>query len=230
MILKPKNNRVNSMLKLFIFAIILLYSSITSAQPFIVSVIGDSMAHPIGVQLQEIGRRNAGSLIVYRNAIGSSGLAQNDIVNWRVEAARRLRQQSPDIVIIVLGTNDAVGIDNYPFESEGWSRLYSQRVREMLDIAQRHSRFVYWVGVPPMRNENFSSRISRVNETIHNTMRNRRNTQFINVWENFNGAFVEFFRGQRIRETDGIHYTHAGARQIAQQLAFVIPFQLSMIQ
>lgn len=224
---KTKINGLNSMLKLLIFAIILFYSSITSAQPIIVSVLGDSMAHPIGVQLQEIGRRNAGSLLVHRNAFGSSGLVQNDIINWRVEGRRILERQSPNIVIIVLGTNDAIGIENYAFDSDGWSRLYSQRVSEMLDIAQRHSRFVYWVGVPPMRNQNFSNRIFRVNQVISNVINNRRNVQFFDTWQNFYGLFVEFSEGRRIRETDGIHYTHAGARQIAERLAFIIVFQLN---
>ena len=216
--------------KFIFFTLVLLISTVGYAQPYTVSVLGDSMAHPIGVQLERLSLRdNRRSLIVHRNAIGSSGLAQNNIVNWRTEAQATLTRQNPDIVVIVLGTNDAVGISPYQFGSEGWQRLYTQRVREILDIATRHSRFIYWVGVPPMRNLNFSNKIYQVNQAIIAATRGRSNVVFIDMWERIGRTFSEFYRGQRIRETDGIHYTHAGGRLVAEILAFIIQFQLNLV-
>jgi hypothetical protein len=198
-----------------------------------VAVFGDSLARTVGEELSAMSHRSGRFLVCY-DSQGSTGLSQPELVNWPERAAREIAQWRPQIVVYVFGTNDAVGMINvvninghhnvYEFATPAWRNEYGQRVTRMLDIASDElSRHVIWIGAPIMRSVAFSTRIALINEVARGDIADRPDVIFINAWRRFqntNGSFTYSLpdgqgRPQRVRETDGIHYTQAGGSLLA---------------
>ena len=205
-----------------------------------VAVFGDSLARTVGEELSAMGHRSGRFLVCY-DSQGSTGLSQPELVNWPERAAREITQWRSDVVVYVFGTNDAIGMTHsvninghhnvYQFATPAWRNEYGQRVTRMLDIASDElTRHVIWVGVPIMRNPAFSARVSLINEVARGDIADRPDVLFINAWRRFQdaaGSFSYFLpdghgRPQRVRETDGIHYTQAGGSLLAVDIEAAI--------
>ncbi len=182
-----------------------------------ISVIGDSLSHPIGIQLQRLHP----SVVVHRTSLGGTGLVY-EYQTWLQQTQTALSSNHPAITYIVLGTNDTNGISvSVPFGSPQWDSAYASRVSAIILIALRYSNRVVWVGAPPMRNQNFSVRVQHLNSVVQQTIQSQNNSNigFFSCFALFGGTFSEFSTGnERIRETDGIHLTHLGARIIAANI------------
>lgn len=182
-----------------------------------VAVLGDSLSHPIGIQLQQLHP----ALHVLRNSLGGTGLVY-EYQTWLRQTQASLSRYRPTVTFIVLGTNDTNGLSaSVPFGTPQWDSAYASRVSAILLIALRYSSRVVWVGAPPMRNTNFSTRVQHLNSVVEQAIRNLSNSSvaFFSCFALFGNRFSEFSTGhQRARETDGIHLTRYGARLIAAQI------------
>ena len=65
-----------------------------------------------------------------------TGLARPEIFNWQTEYPAMLAGAKPDVVVVAIGANDGQGfVDNsvvYPFGSDGWMKIYEQRLTDFL--------------------------------------------------------------------------------------------------
>ena len=195
----------------FIITFLLLVLPTTAYSQNVV-VIGDSLAHPIAVQLQFLHP----SITVHRNSLGGTGLVYN-YQTWLSQFNSFLRRNNPSTTFIVLGTNDANNISpSIPFNSTSWNQTYSNRVRTIVYIALQYSHKVVWIGSPPMRNQNFSNKIQHLNFIVQQTINSLHNPNvtFFDCFNLFNNTFNLSYR-----ESDGIHLTHRGARFLANHLS-----------
>ncbi len=83
---------------------------------------------------------------------------------------------------------------------------------------------VLWVGLPPMRDERFNSQASALNE-IYREHAEKAGAKYIDIWDAFadqNGQYAAFgpdVEGQNVKlraGPNGIYFTKAGARKLAQ--------------
>jgi len=196
-------------LKILCFMLVLLLPKSATAQH--IAVIGDSLAYPIAVQLQRLHP----SVTVHRNSLAGTGLVYN-YQTWQSQSQSFLRRYNPSITFVVLGTNDANNISPHiPFQSSRWNTTYANRVTFIINIALRYSNKVVWIGAPPMRNQNFSSRVQHLNTVVRQTIQsiNNPNVVFFDCFMLFNNTFVPSFRA-----SDGIHLSTSGARHIARNM------------
>lgn len=125
----------------------------TAARPITILQIGDSIGEDLGIGLSN----QLGSVKTVRfiaGAVGDTGLANLGYYNWLAQLPLDLSKYHPNVVMIMLGGNDA-----QPFQSGTaivqpdtalWFKIYAQRVATLITEATSTNARVIWVGLPIM--------------------------------------------------------------------------------
>jgi uncharacterized protein len=114
------------------------------------------------------------------------------------------------------------GNGTYEFHTDKWSELYSKRIDETIVALKSKGATVVWVGLPPVRGTKTSADIAYINELFHSRA-DKAGIIYVDVWDGFgdeSGHFTQYgpdFEGQtrRLRTSDGVYFTQAGARKLA---------------
>jgi len=197
-----------------------------SAVSFRVVALGDALAGLLAAGLSEAFEdRPEIGIIDKSNA--SSGLARKDFHDWP-KIAREIAAGSPkiDMAVVMLGENDRQPIvDNgatlEPF-SPRWGEVYAARVEAVVGAFREKGVPVVWVGLPVMKDERYSADMDRLNQ-LARAAATRAGAAHVDLWEAFSdekGRFRDFGpdidgRIVRLRSGDGVHFTEAGARALA---------------
>jgi hypothetical protein len=110
----------------------------------------------------------------------------------------------------------------YEFRTEEWADRYSRRVDATLAALKSSGVPVFWVGLPSIRGSKSTSDMLYLND-LYRTRAEKAGVTYVDVWDGFvdeNGRYVvqgPDFEGQtrRLRVSDGVHFTRAGARKLA---------------
>jgi hypothetical protein len=192
-----------------------------------VTVIGDSLAENLAAGLTDAFEDNP-EVQVSRRTRTSSGLVRDDFFDWR-RTAREIAS-GPDRIthaVVMLGSNDrqplrdASGAVLDPF-SEAWRAAYAARVGEVVAAFSEKQIPVVWVGMPVMENARFAADMLALNEISRNAAE-KAGATYVDMWEPFLDAQNKYsatgpdVNGDmaRLRSSDGIHFTKAGARKAA---------------
>ena len=196
---------------------------------FFIDVVGDSLATLAAEGLSEAYAEKP-EVGVVGKARESSGLTRDDYYDWP-KAAQELADAKDriDFAVIQLGINDLqaikIGVDTFEPLSERWSEVYGQRVEALAAAFRSRHIPVAWVGLPPMRNDAFNASVVKLN-LLFKEHAEKADAKFIDIWDAFANqggqydAFGPDIAGQnvKLRGPDGIHFTKAGARKVAQFL------------
>lgn len=114
------------------------------------------------------------------------------------------------------------GNGTYEFHTDKWVELYSKRIDETIAALKSKGATVVWVGLPPVRGSKTSSDIAYLNDLFHSRA-DKAGIIYVDVWDGFvdeGGHFTQYgpdFEGQtrRLRTSDGVYFTQAGARKLA---------------
>jgi hypothetical protein len=199
------------------------------APTFFINVLGDSVAVFAADGLIQA-FADKPEIAVVSHARDSSGLVRDDFYDWP-KTARDIAaaKDKLDFVVIALGINDMQvlkdGADTLDPLSDKWRDLYEQRVEHMIAPFKPAHIPVVWVGLPPMRSERFNAQIIKLNE-IYKEQAEKSGARYIDIWDAFAdeggqyNAYGPDIDGQnaKLRSADGIHFTKAGARKMAQFL------------
>ncbi len=193
-----------------------------------VLLIGDSLSISLGQQLERHYALRPG-VEFHRQGKVSSGLARPDFYDWEAQLTSLARRQRPNLLVIMLGTNDdkplrtATGV--LSFGSRDWDREYRRRVQSLVDIARRHNPAVeiHWIGAPVMGKDKLDQAVRHINGVVAAQLARNTNCQFIDTRSsltNQSGAYTQYTRtssGQvQLRADDGVHLTPTGAALLAQ--------------
>jgi len=198
--------------------------------PFRILIIGDSFIAVWG----GMGETLEGELIKYnnvmvkRNGEVSSGLSRPDYFDWPSEARKLVLEQKPNIVIIMLGSNDAQSFTKNSdsknivlnYGTKEWDSEYAQRVSDFLKIFEENHIFVFWIGLPIMKNENYSEKVRHLNSIYEKEIQDYKNAYFISTWDLFadeKGNYTDYLtdekgRSQLARLQDGVHFSYIGGQ------------------
>jgi hypothetical protein len=193
---------------------------------FRVTVLGDAFSQLLAAGLDQ-SFANEPKIAVLRKGNDNSGLVRADYFDW-MKAAREIAedQKKPDVAVIMIGGNDrqALGEDARAHEplSPRWREIYGARVDELIQIFKDKNIPVVWVGLPVMQPAGYSAAIAQINE-IFRSAAAKAGVPFIDLWDKFTdehgqySAFGPDENGQivKLRSSDGIHFTEAGARKLA---------------
>lgn len=204
--------------------------------PFRILIIGDSFIAVWG----GVGEILEGELINYKDVTVkrfgevSSGLSRPDYFDWPSEAKELILEEKPNIVIIMLGSNDAQSLTKnldgknivLNYGSEEWDKEYTKRVSDFLKILEENNIFVFWIGFPVMKNKTYSDKIRHLNSIYEKEIQNHRGTSFISIRDflaDENGNYTDYLLDDKgkyklVRLQDGIHLSRFGGEIVVKEV------------
>ncbi len=201
----------------------------TAANPLRVLIVGDSIGLDMGGPLQS-DLAGTGIVNAALDARESTGLTRPDYFNWPAELTADLKATQPQVVVVMIGANDAqdfLGPPDVPYTSPQWNTLYAQRVAQFMQIAESAGALVVWVGMPPMQSAGLSAQMSDVNAVVQQQAARANppvtyltTDKSLGTAQGGYTAFVTNAAGQivNVRAPDGTHLTTGGGQVAAQQV------------
>jgi uncharacterized protein len=186
-----------------------------------VAVIGDSLSQGLGPAIERW--MNPGVVRVLSLGRQSTGLSREDYFNWQAGMRQIVEEFRPDLVFVMLGSNDAqaqIARDgaSVPVGSVEWVQGYRERAAELLREATRAGTRVVWIGIPIVQERQRWHFYRRVNDIYRGTASADPFGTFVDTWTPFearDGGYTAFARNERgdlveVRAPDGVHFTPTG--------------------
>jgi hypothetical protein len=189
-------------------------------------LIGDSMMQDgIGSELEARLRENKAGAI-FRKAIQSTGLLHPERLNWYAEVDRLFSVRKYDVVIIMLGLNDADHMMDangvyQTFGTAKWKVAYARKVEQMLKqlLEKQQVKKVVWVGLPVGPDRFWDTNVRVLNEVYRTVTDRYVNAIFVDTYDRFkvNGRWASVVKDNRgtarvARQSDGLHMTIHGGK------------------
>ena len=205
----------------------------SSGNPLKVLLIGDSMmGDGFGTEMEKAIEGDV-AMTSKRYPRHSSGLSRPDYYSWPAQVTEIFSSEEYDAVIVMLGTNDAQNFESdgvvYERFSDGWNRIYRQRLMNFLNLLSSKTQRVYWIGMPPMRETDYNARMQKLNAFYEEACAANPEATYISTGEiigDADGNFTSYLDldGLRVgvRNTDGHHITRAGGALIAKRVMELI--------
>jgi len=191
-----------------------------------VVVFGDALAELTGQGLDDV-FADVPEVAVVRKARGESGLVRIDVVDWPKAIQDTLNGgQKITLAVMMVGSNDRQAIregeTTHEPLSDRWKQIYRDRVDAVMRTFQERQIPVVWIGVPPMKNDKLSVDYLAMNEIYRESVQRLGGT-YVDIWpgfvndENRYTATGPDVNGNpsRLRNSDGVLFTRAGARKAA---------------
>lgn len=110
----------------------------------------------------------------------------------------------------------------HDFREERWVELYAKKIEEMIAVLKSKGVPVLWVGLPAIRGPKATSDMLFL-DALYRDGAGKAGITYVDVWDGFvddAGRFAQQgpdFEGQirRLRSSDGVFFTKAGARKLA---------------
>jgi uncharacterized protein len=196
----------------------------TPVNPLRVLILGDSLGIDLGdVLVNDLDETG----VVHATLDGevSTGLTRPDYFNWPAELAVDLPLYTPQVIVIMLGANDAQdfpGPPDVPFGTTAWDNIYRLRVSAFMTEATSRGAQVIWVGMPPMQSPALSAGMQRIDGIVSAEAGDHRDVDFVSSWTvlgtstgQFTAYLVEGGQEVNVREPDGTHITPGGAQVLS---------------
>ncbi len=199
----------------------------TAADPLTILDIGDSLGEDLGIGLGIVLGSHA-DVRVIEAAVGDTGLARPDYYDWPDVLEDELQADHPGLVVVMLGGNDTQSFDAggqlERFGSPSWQAVYTARVDQMMGEATAAGAQVVWVGMPIMRNPQFSAGMATLNAIYSQAAADHPGVEYVSSWAVLSapsGAYSSELPdagGQMVlaRDPDGIHIATGGAILLAR--------------
>lgn len=194
---------------------------------YFVAVLGDSLADLLARGLSEAFESRP-EVAILRKAKDNSGLVRDDFYDW-IGATKALLEggEKIDFAVIMIGSNDRQVLhdgngNSYEPRSPEWQAAYTQRIETIAAMFRDKKIPLVWVGLPVLKSEKLSADALLFND-LYRASATKAGATYVDVWEAFAGENGEYqasgpdINGQivRLRTSDGIHFTKAGARKLA---------------
>lgn len=206
----------------------------TPSEPLRMWVGGDSLAGVFGQSLVRMSS-DTGVISATLEYKISTGLARPDYYNWPEQLKSVANEENPEVMVLVFGSNDSQGLLNpqgevYQPMSDGWRAEYARRAGGVMDLVSKPGRLIIWVGLPPMRDGDFSERLADINAIYKAEADKRQDVVYVNattVLGDESGRYTAYLNDghghvELVREPDGVHLTRAGGDRLAAWVLFAI--------
>ncbi len=188
-------------------------------------VVGDYVADGVAWGLDQALAKEP-KLAVVDQHDGSSGLVRTDHYDWNKEILKILNEETPDLVVVVLGANDRQdmrdGNQRYPLHSDKWEEIYNHRIDNLADTLKVYGRPFFWVSVPPVRGTSATADAAYLNGLFKPHVE-KAGGYFVDVWNGFTNATGQYIttgpdidgQNKALRTGDGVNFTSAGKLKLA---------------
>lgn len=191
-----------------------------------IAVLGDNIASQLARGLSQTYEETP-QIEIMRLAKDNSGLVRKDYFDWNAAVTKLLSgDKKVDVAIMMIGSNDRQSIRDetgvHAPSSPGWEKIYIQRIEAITAQFKQKNIPLIWLGMPVMRLERLSTDMARFNRLYREAVQ-KNGGIYIDIWEAFlddRNRFTLYgpdVNGQtvKLRVSDGVHFTKAGARKVA---------------
>jgi hypothetical protein len=187
-----------------------------------VAVVGDSLSQGLGPAVARLFDADVSRVLPLGRQ--STGLARQDYFNWRAAMRKLVTEFRPDLVFVMLGSNDdqaqmtpegdAVGLG-----STAWVQGYRERATAFIEEATSAGTRVVWVGIPVVADRQRWDFYRRVNDIYEDVaLEAGPLATYVDSWRLFqarDGGYTAYLRNdrgdlQQMRAGDGLHFTPTG--------------------
>lgn len=211
------------------------------APTYFVAVLGDSLAQILAQGLTEA-FEDRPEVAILRKAKDDSGLVRDDFYDWTKAAGDILASgEKINFGVILIGSNDRQALhdangDHEPRSPE-WQAAYAQRIESIAALFRDKKIPLLWVGLPIMKSETLSADAMAFNG-LYRDNAEKAGAAYLDIWEDFANESGQYtpvgpdINGQilRLRSSDGVHFTKAGARKLAHFVEPAIRHNLEEVQ
>jgi hypothetical protein len=204
-----------------------------------VVVVGDSLSQGLGPALAEL--FDPSSTRVLSLGRISTGLARPDYFSWQAAMQRIVEEVRPDLVFVLLGTNDdqpiITGEGTVDLGSTNWTQAYRQRAAAFLREATSAGTHVVWVGIPVVAERERWNFYRRLNDVYADAAAADPLATYVDAWRLLDardGGYTAYVRNERgvlqqMRAGDGFHFTPNGYLYLGREAirAAVEAFELA---
>jgi hypothetical protein len=164
----------------------------------------------------------------------STGLDSPAFYDWQRVLKNVLQSERFDLVIIMMGANDA----NNSTGSPDWRWSYESKFIDLLKILVKKHITTLVVGLPPMRDPRFCERVKVANDAIRDASTLFPETcVYIDSFERFADAYGNYtemidVNGElkKARAGDGVHFTGTGYLLLSKIVVYAAIHSLSSSQ
>ncbi len=197
-----------------------------------IRVMGDWLGTGLSSGLVEA-FKNDSSIQIADISRSNFGLVRAEQTDLFGEADRLIAGAPVQIVAIMLGINDRASLKTATGRaqpgSEEWKEIYGKEAEKLVKKLRAANIAVYWAGLPVMGNLPMNEFVAVLNDTVRQASY-LSGGKFIETSAGFTdqlGAYSAFgpdLQGQtkRLREADGIGFTPAGNRKLANYIEIAI--------
>jgi hypothetical protein len=199
--------------------------------PLRILLVGDSVGEDLDAQL--LNDFNPATTRVFTDDHISTGLTRLDYFPWIAELEYDVYKYKPQVVIGMMGANDAQGFVNPPtvYGSTAWKALYRRNVGQFFTIGKQNGRQMFWVSLPAISPKGLSQYVQLV-RSIQEQAAGKHHVVYVNsdLTLSPGGAYHQFLRigGSvvQVRTADGVHLEPAGASLLANAVMVVVQHDL----
>jgi hypothetical protein len=207
--------------------------TVTTAAPLDLLMTGDSLQESSGPQLTAYA--NAKRHVVAGCTVPkySTGLVRDDFFDWPAYAVQLAAERDPEAVSFMIGGNDGQNMDVggriLQAGSAEWATEYQKRAAAVMRAFANGHRKVYWIGMPIARSERLTGIYKVLNDAVRKAAASVPGVRFVDIWAMYapNGHYQDSFANEygtveRMRNSDGIHLSTAGAAMLARRMLGIL--------
>ena len=215
-------------------------SPLTPDAPLRLWIAGDSLAYSVGNGLGKVAAATGVVAPVYESRV-SSGLVSPGFFDWPQRIHDELTRLDPEVVVVVLGTNDwiapgahppATGTPPTPTTTPEWAMRYAALVQGVVDEVARPDRTLVWLGPPVLRDPALEAGARAVAGVVQSVVTRNPDAVFVDghdLLDAPDGSFASTLDvdGKKValRTGDGIHLTPDGGDYVGAALFRLIDEQ-----
>jgi len=201
------------------------------APPLDVLVVGDSLAVTLAVSMEKVFKEYEGLTMIPKGKI-ASGLFNPHYYNWDQALRQFLDEYRPQLVVVMMGANDAKYLALDPESPEPAAledrrkAVYEARLARFISIMDEKGVPSYWIGLPVMGDPDLSAKGKALNALVSKAVQDSAHCRFVDTWDLLAGPggcythhlVTDSGRKIRVREGDKIHFSTAGGDILVRAL------------
>jgi hypothetical protein len=161
----------------------------------------------------------------------STGLSYPSFFDWPKTIETTLAANARiKLMVVFLGPNDPWNFPNpeqpqgpyLSFKSQPWEMVYRSRVARILAAAEAHRVQVIWMGVPAMRKPLLDEQMNYLNGVLSDAVAGKAiwlpTQPVLNTSSRYADSMLIDGAQVKLRSKDGIHFSLAGQKRLAQDV------------
>jgi len=210
-----------------------LFIPYSATHPLRLLFFGDSQMYTLAAGMHRALQDDT-SITIEQISVHSSGFLRSDYYNWPKKLEQVFKSKTDDqafhAAVMLLGMNDHQSIRDkkniYTVETEDWEILYTEKVKQHIDLVLTYVPRIYWLSVPAVRNQKYNEGL-RYLDALYDRIAQAYDPELVIrvTVHDFTAEYgTDYIESIKINNTwepfmqeDGIHYTIAGSEYLMKK-------------